>query len=632
MMLEQRRSTGDDSLPLAGYYNGLKQWSATLKTEISCPDAVDISMLTGELKERFEIEVVPIRTRITRQLAEEESKAQQFLWLTIELTCNLLRTIKIPCLAPGLIQSISVTGAATNRFFVSFQVPTVRHCATSWIGECFSRAYRLLILLADCNRPETDVGDFLEDLHENFVVGARKQIFGGESTIPLLTTALKLDIPFMHTGRGVYQLGWGARKYLSDRSTTNLDSAIGSKISRDKIWTADLLRTAGLPAPFHYLAKTPDEAVDAANRIGFPVVIKPADRERGEGVTVGIEDAGSAMKAFGHASKFSKNILVERHVPGVCHRILIAENTHLYTVARLPKSIEGDGIRTVRDLMLEATKNEGRKAKHLRLRPFTFDEITEQSLQQHGLNFESIPEKGTLVFLRPIQSNEWGGTPRLVTAEIHPENIRIAIQAAQLLDLNVAGVDLISDDISKPWYETGAVINEVNFAPFLGDRFDYQRNGVERLMRSLFKRDSRIPVEAFIGDKSALAAAHHRQQALANKGIRAFVTTHQQTFDASCEIRLASPAEGLFGRCNALLMNQDVEALLIVIQTDEFLSTGLPVDSIDKVSLINRRLEVNKTGKRPDHPDRVAMIMNMLRPYLRAKSDAGAPLHATSAM
>lgn len=607
----------NNQLSHISFYNGLRQLSIALNAEFIVPDCFNFARIGKELQARFDVEDAPINTLISRQLSNDEDVAQQFFWLAMLLTTSLLQALKVPCISLGVIKEIKCVDKNRRCFKVACRFPAVENYSSALTNACLGHACRLIKCFSNPTLTETEISALLEELHEQFIVTTKKRVPGGESTIPILKSAFKLDIPFMHIGESYYQLGWGARSHISQRSTTELDSAIGSRISQHKVVTAKILKLAGLPAPFHFFVTTLNQAQEAANKIGFPVVIKPADRDRGEGVTVGINNAESLNHAFNHASKFSKNILVERQVPGICHRILLADNTHLYTVARLAKSVEGDGKHTVLELCTLETEMENRRAKHLRKKPCLLDELTEQTLNAQGLNYQSIPENGVLVFLRPIESTEWGGTPKLLTDQVHPDNLRIAFQAAQLMNLNVAGVDLISEDISKPWYENGAVINEVNFAPFLGLRLDYQRKGVEVLVQNLFKEGGRIPIEVFIGNDEALKAARQRQQLLAKQNLQSFVTTHLQTFNVLGEIRLAPASAALFTRCRMLLMNKDVESLLIVVQTDELLSTGLPVDSVNAIAVVNQYLVSNKSLNQPARANSAEMIMELFKPYCK---------------
>src|SRR5690606_24429942 len=89
-------------------------------------------------------------------------------------------------------------------------------------------------------------------------------------------------------------------------------------------------------------------------------------------------------------------------------------------------------------------------------------------LARAGLTLDSVPAAGAWAWLRRIESTEWGGVDEDFSTTLHPDNAAIAIRAAELFGLDIAGVDIISTDITRPWHENGAIINEVNSSPLLG--------------------------------------------------------------------------------------------------------------------------------------------------------------------
>jgi cyanophycin synthetase len=607
-----------NQLKLSGFHHGLRQMSIEQKVNFRVPSEFDFSSVSQILAKSIDLEAIPVHGKVARQPGRDEQNAQDYCWLVMLLTSKLLQALKIPSIAPGLVSDITVVNVKNSVFSAICHIPVVEEIPLTLVIESLQQAHRLIGAIANPCLTDLQLTAALDLLDEKFVSPIAKKVGGGKSTISVLSVAQQLCIPFMHLGSGIYQLGWGAQARLFDRSMTDQDSAIGAVLVHNKIKSASILKQAGLPVPMHMPVKTIDEAIVAAIAIGFPVVLKPADKDRGEGVTVGIDSLEKLSSAFEHALKASPNVLIERQIPGICHRILVVNGQHVYTVGRLAKSAQGDGRHTVKELCdLEAQK-EGRRAKHLRQPPFIFDDLTDVTLGKQGMDLNSIPEHETLVFMRPIETTEWGGTPKLASDEIHPENVRIALRAAEIMGLAIAGVDLISDDIKKPWYENGAAINEVNFAPLLGMRYEYQRLGVKNLLQILFKEDGRIPIEVYIGDDEALNAALLRQTELFTNNTNCFVTTHIKSFDSHGELRLALSKEGLFTRCRSLLMNQNCEALLIVVQTDELLSTGLPIDSVNQVKVVNHKLVIHNLKELPMKLKPVDAILNLLEPYLRA--------------
>ena len=602
-----------------GFINGLKQRSTKLDFMLPSIPAFDFNELDKLLNTIFQTEIEEFQGLDLNNLDEIEKNIAQYVWRVAHIGRSLLQAIKIPCFDKGYIDSLTFNPSEKN-FTVSIYVPIVEHIHINLILRAYRTAFRLLSRLRDKNIDKSEFEAIFEKLEEEFIEELGKQVPGGKSTAPLLGTAYRKSIPFMHLDAGIYQLGWGSQLKIFDRSSIHPDSAIGAKISHNKHLTTQILRAAGLPTPRNILVDSVPQAIEAAKKIGFPVVIKPCDSDRGEGVTIAVNSIEMVTDAFNKAAKLSKNILVEKTIPGVCHRILVMGDCSPYTVKRLPKSVKGDGTHTINELIQIANSAENLKAKYKRVDPFLFDNLAEETLRPLGFNQDSIPNDGQFIPLRPIESTEWGGTAEIVTDTIHPENIKIALQAAKLLNLKNAGIDFISEDSNVPWYINGAAINEVNYAPLMTGRLDYQKKGLEILLEQAFPLSSRIPVEVFIGSDAGLKKALKRQNTLIKKNIDCFLSTHNSTYSPNGEIKLAFTSDGLFQRCQALLMNNKVGHIVLVIQTDEFLQTGLPVDMISSINVVNKNLVSIKNPDNPADSESLNQLISMLNQYL-AKQD-----------
>ncbi len=573
----------------AGYLPSMRQPCRALHFRIALPPAMDLAGLDQTLVQRFHAELDSLRSEVSTA-DPALLAAVQLTWRAMLLARCLLQAIKVPSFDPGVIIDARRDPEDEGHGLVSCLLPAIDEIPSHWSRQCMKLAYTLLLKLADPALPEQAATALLDELGEKFIAPAARQMPSGDSTVPVLEAAHRLRIPFRHLGAGLYQLGWGAGARLLDRSACERDSALGALVSHNKQTAAIVLHKAGLPTPQHIRARDVAQAWEAARSLGFPVVVKPADKEQGEGVTMDVVDEAGLKVAFEAAARVSAHVLVERQVPGACHRFFVVGNDVLYVVARLPVLVDGDGIQSVRDLIAHENATESRKATYWRKTWIAIDEDVESRLAEQGLGLDSVPVAGQRVMLRRTESSDWGGTPELVTAQVHPDNLQIAIRAARLLRLHVAGIDLISQDIGRPWHENQAIINEVNYAPLIQNYYDYQRDSLDHLVGGMFSYNPRIPIEVFVGDNAALIAAKKRQQAMAARGRTAFMTTHRQSWAGTQAVALTMATESLFGRCLALLTDQGAEALLIVLQTDEFLSSGMPVDKLDRVTVINDRL------------------------------------------
>ncbi|MGJ0301642.1 AMP-binding protein [Aliarcobacter cryaerophilus] len=382
----------------------------------------------------------------------------------------------------------------------------------------------------------------------------------GKSTIHILKEAFKKDIPFFHLGDGVYQLGLGSKSIKIDRSTTNIDSAIGSKLSQNKQSTANLLRLAGLPAPIHGVTNSKDEALQIARQINFSLVVKPVDLDRGEGVSVNILNEDELLKAFDLAYNLSKRkqVIVEKQVSGVCHRLFIVDDKLLYAVKRLPICVIADGYSSIEKLIEKANQKEALKMPWDSTKLFyPIDELSLKEIEKSSYKLNSIPTKDTIIPLRDIESTKWGGYDKDVTNIVHPENLKIALKATEIFELNAAGIDIITSDISEPWYETGAIINEVNFAPLLGGG-DISKQNIGKYLDLLLKDGGKIGVEVYNNYQDAM----YRQNELILGGTKAYFVSEEKVFDFKKEL-VFFKNHTIFQKIKALFLNKSVDSLVI---------------------------------------------------------------------
>lgn len=525
-------------------------------------------------------------------------------WLTelLLIAAELLRMVRVPvfdALVPYRVQPLEASANANQASWQAvLEVPVLDHMPTDALEPVMAVAIQSALRIASwaqqqaqgsSNHANTQAEFFARTESEANTHLAKLAPTAGKSTLNVLAACHALGVPWADLGGDIYQLGWGARGRRIDRSTTDHDSAMGMRVARNKALTGRLLRYAGLPAAEHEMVHAVAQALNVGNRIGWPVVIKPVDAERGEGVRVDVQPADLAA-AFAAAQKHSptRKVLLERQVHGVCHRIFIAQNQLLYAVRRLPIGVYGNGADSITQLVNDAFAVELTKAPWRRSPLKPIDELAHQELARQGLLPGSVPAAGQFVALRRIESTAWGGVDEDVTAVIHPENLRIALEASRLCGLDVAGVDLISPDISQPWYKNGAVINEVNYAPLLGEGVISRAHLAQYLAR-LLGGNGRIAVEVFVGDAAATTAARKKATLLHQQGKVVVVTSHHWTFWGHGQ-QLMLAVDGLYARTRALILSAKVEALILVVQNDELSYSGLPLEGVDRVEIVNQNL------------------------------------------
>ena len=309
--------------------------------------------------------------------------------------------------------------------------------------------------------------DLVEEL-ERLILMAERSAFG-PSTQALIDEAISRDIPFIRLDRhSLVQLGQGVHQQRIRATMTSRTSAIGVDVASDKSLTNRLLDSAGLPVPRSALVDTEDGAVAAANRLGFPCVVKPLDGNHGRGVHLDLRSDEAVRAAFHGALAQSRSgdLVVESYVSGKDYRCLVIGGKVAAIAERVPASVTGDGEHSVRQLVELANLDPRRGIGHEKvLTRIKLDAAAEELVRAQGWELDAVPPAGTWIKLALTGNMSTGGTSIDRTIEAHPDNVEIAETAARIVGLDVAGIDFICPDIATPVRETGGAIVEVNAAP-----------------------------------------------------------------------------------------------------------------------------------------------------------------------
>jgi cyanophycin synthetase len=526
------------------------------------PDA-DLLLLQSWLVDALELSPEQLqRAEFIEAEADAEAQARAYLAACLLVTCLTLQVGRMPVFDQPDIRRFQRSEGEQGKYSADTVFKKLRA-----VPEALYRiAVRSSIDVCNFMATNPDSAENREKVYRHVqqkpAKAVRRVLPSGKSTLPVLKVAHARGIPFEHLGGGAYQLGWGSKAKRLDRSSSGEDSALGARLSTDKVATAAILRQAGLPAPVHLVVTSVKQALQVADRIGYPQVVKPADRDRGEGVTVDINTEEALRAAVSSARKLStsRRVLLERQVAGVCHRLFIANETLLYAVKRLPMGVWGDGHATVAQLVDREVQFQASRPPWSRTEIVPVDQMAEQAIGLAGFTLQSVPEKGVLVPLRRIESTQWGGVDEEVTGQVHPDNEEVAIKAARLFGLQVAGVDIICPDISVPWYESNAIINEVNYAPLFGGG-EISRSAIPAFFEKFIEEKGTIPVELFPMDQSE--EAKNRQRELSRQGIRCYLTSDQETLGPDGE-ELRMKGSSAQDRAWALLLMSDTDAVVVI--------------------------------------------------------------------
>ena len=226
------------------------------------------------------------------------------------------------------------------------------------------------------------------------------------------------------------------------------------------------MRDLGLPVPEQRIVRRASEAVRAAKRIGFPVVLKPLDGNHGRGVSINLKTDEEVEVGFKKAAEHGRTIIVESHIEGFDHRLLVVNGELVAAAKREPGHIVGDAKHTIAELVDIVNEDPRRGVGHEKvLTRLEFDHQAERLLSKSGYDKDTVPKKGEVVYLRSTANLSTGGTALDVTDIIHPDNREMAIRSIRAIGLDIGGVDFLTNDISLSYREAGGAICEVNAGP-----------------------------------------------------------------------------------------------------------------------------------------------------------------------
>ncbi len=447
-------------------------------------------------------------------------------------------------------------------------------------NEAVSRAAlyaaRDLVLCAIQDKPY-DVASVVAQLHE--MVDA---LCLGPSTACIVEAAADRNIPFIRLTEGnLVQLGYGASQHRIWTAETDQTSAIGESISKDKDLTKSLLHACGVPVPEGRIVESPADAWEAAEDIGLPVVVKPSDGNHGRGVSTELMTRGEVEAAFRLADVEGSEVIVERFVRGNEHRLLVVGGRLAAAVRGESVFLVADGCSSVRKLIDEQINSDPRRGEAEEF-PLDVIDIDGNSaarfeLERQGYTAESVPPHGTKVL---IQRN--GNVAFDVTDMVHPDVAATAELAARIVGLDIAGIDLVAVDISRPLAEQGGAIVEINAGPgllmHLKPASGKPRPVGRAIVDSLFAQNEsgRIPLVGICGTHGMARVARVVARLLKLAG---FYVGRASSEGLSFDKRVVDKKDcANWASAQKVLLNRSVNAAVIENSIETILSEGLGYD------------------------------------------------------
>jgi len=444
------------------------------------------------------------------------------------------------------------------------------------VSRACMEAARELVMAAIEDRP-FDVPSTVERLRE-----IADSHCLGPSTSCIVTAATDRKIPSIRLNEGnLVQLGYGARQHRIWTAETDKTCAIAESIASDKNLTKSLLQACGVPVPEGRIVKSPEDAWDAAEEIGLPVVVKPVDGNHGRGVTTELMHRKEIEAAYTLALGEGSDVIVERFIKGNEHRMLVVAGKLVAAARGETASVVGDGRSTVKELIdsqLNTDPRRGTTENHPLNLVFQDGETAVRlELERQGFSPDSIPPAGKEVL---IQRN--GNVAFDVTDLVHPSVAATVSLAARIVGLDIAGVDLVAEDISRPLDEQRGAIVEVNAGPGLLMHLK-PANGEPRpigsaIVDSLFHENDngRIPIVGVTGSHGKTTVARLIARLLNLGGKYVGLTCGDGLYLDQRQVEKGDRSN--WSAAHKVLLNRSVDAAVLVSSARSILSEGVAYD------------------------------------------------------
>ena len=380
------------------------------------------------------------------------------------------------------------------------------------LGACELGIKLLMHLLPEAVQTQTSYAldpdfDWNDELTA-FIKRAQRHAFG-PSTASLVAAAESRGIPWLRLNKySLVQFGHGKHQQRIQATITSETRHIAVEVSCDKEDTHNLLNDLGLPVPQQRMVYSAREAVRGAQRVGYPVVLKPLDANHGRGVSINLTTDDEVKTAFDVAldQGKSKGVLVESYITGFDHRMLVVGNELVAVAKRVPGHVVGDGKQSIEQLVEEVNADPRRGVGHEKvLTKLEIDDQAKRLMANADHTEKTILPAGRIFYLRDTANLSTGGTAIDLTDVVHPDNREMAVRAIQAVGLDVGGVDFLTDDISKSYKDIGGAIVEVNAAPgfrmHVAPSKGQPRDVAGKVIDMLFPSGNtgRIPIAAITG-------------------------------------------------------------------------------------------------------------------------------------
>lgn len=290
----------------------------------------------------------------------------------------------------------------------------------------------------------------------------------------------------------------GRKKYFRN-TNFDLNSLGASEIARDKAYAAFFMAQMGYPIPQHdtffseKFAKTigSDKTISAAKnyaqKIGYPVIVKPNTRSQGVGVEkVHTPEELEQSLQYIHYELKERVAIVEEFVTGKDYRIVVVDDVIVAAYQRIPLKVTGDGTSTIYEHLQQKQKDFEAVERDTVIQ-FDDPRFVHKLKNTYNMTLESIPSQNEEIYVLDAANLSAGGDAVDCTTTIHPSFAQLAIKITSDMGLRLCGVDIIIDgDISEPEHKNYRII-EINAAPGL-DHYAQVGEAQLAIVKDMYKK------------------------------------------------------------------------------------------------------------------------------------------------
>ena len=415
----------------------------------------------------------------------------------------------------------------------------------------------------------------------------------GPTTKSICDYAEKSGLPVMRLGESdFYQIGYGKQGRIIEGSISSNTKCVSVDISCDKMLTKEILNTQGIPVAQGGKVTNVINLLKEAERIGYPVVLKPQYGNKGKGVILNIKNEKELLLSYNKLKNNFKDLLIEKYYVGKDYRVCVINNKVIAVALRLPPFIIGNGKDNILNLIKKVNNDPLRGVDHEKpLTKIKLDEEVLEFITKQNKNLMYVPLENEKIYLRKNANLSTGGIAIDYTDEICEENIDLCVRVAKALNLDICGIDICTNDISKP-LGSDSVIMEVNSAPGLRMHLNpsegIPRDVGKEIVNMLYENNPHnIPVLSITGTNGKTTTTRIISHTLSKMGYCVGMTSTDGIYiNEKC---IHSGDDTGYESAKSILLNSDVDIAVLETARGGIIRKGLAYNEADVAVITNIR-------------------------------------------